>query len=98
MNPVKQDILRRKDEIISEINGVFKLNMTITNWDVPEADDTLAGEMILSIMQEALDGLKVKFEKGEFKDYQQRESYSSAKKAESMLDETKFSEQGFDGR
>ncbi len=69
MNPVKQDILRRKDEIISEINGVFKLNMTITNWDVPEADDALAGKMIMEIMQEALDGLIAKLEAGEFKDY-----------------------------
>ena len=69
MNPVKQDILRRKDEIISEINGVFKLNMKITNWDVPEADDALAGKMIIDIMQEALDVLKAKLDAGEFKDY-----------------------------
>jgi len=69
MNPVEQDILRRKNEIISEINGVFKLNMRITDWDVPEADDELAGQMIIDIMQEALDGLKVKLNKGEFKDY-----------------------------
>ena len=69
MNPVEQDILSRKNEIISEVNGVFKLNMKITNWDVPEADDTLAGKMIIDIMQEALDGLKVKLSEGEFKDY-----------------------------
>ena len=69
MNPVKQDILRRKNEIISEVNGVFKLNMRITDWDVPEADDTLAAEMIVEIMQEALDGLKKKVKEGEFKDY-----------------------------
>jgi len=69
MNPVEQDILSRKNEIISEVNGVFKLNMKITNWDVPEADDTLAGQMIIDIMQEALDGLKVKLSEGEFKDY-----------------------------
>ncbi len=69
MNPVKQDILRRKNEIISEINGVFKLNMKITDWDVPEADDELAAKMIIDIMQEALDGLKLKLSKGEFKDY-----------------------------
>ena len=69
MNPVEQDILSRKDEITSEVNGVFKLNMKITNWDVPEADDTLAGEMIIEIMQEALDGLKTKLDAGEFKDY-----------------------------
>jgi len=69
MNPVKQDISRRKNEIISEVNGVFKLNMKITDWDVPEADDELAGKMIIDIMQEALDGLNEKLNEGEFKDY-----------------------------
>ena len=67
MNPVAQDILGRKDEIISEINAIFNVNMKITSWDVPEADDTLAGEMIIDIMQEALDGLKAKLDAGEFK-------------------------------
>ena len=69
MNPVAQDILSRKSEIISEINAIFKVNMKITNWDVPEADDTLAGEMILDIMQEALDSLKRRVEEGEFREY-----------------------------
>jgi len=69
MNPVEQDVLRRKNEIISEVNGVFRLNMKITDWDVPEADNELAGKMIIDIMQEALDGLKVKLSEGEFKDY-----------------------------
>lgn len=69
MNPVEQDVLRRKDEIISEVNGVFKLNMKITDWDVPEADDALAAKMITDIMQEALDGLKAKLDADEFKEY-----------------------------
>jgi len=69
MNPVKQDISRRKNEIIAEVNGVFKLNMRITDWDVPEADDALAAEMIVEIMQEALDTLKTKVKEGELKDY-----------------------------
>lgn len=69
MNPVEQDILGRKGEIISEVNAIFKVNMKITNWDVPEADDAVAGKMILDIMQEALDGLKKKLEEGEFRDY-----------------------------
>ena len=69
MNPVEQDILSRKNEIISEVNAIFKVNMKITNWDVPEADDELAGKMIIDIMQEALDALKVKLSEGEFKDY-----------------------------
>ena len=69
MNPVEQDVLRRKDEIIAEVNGVFKVNMKITDWDVPEADDTLAATMILDIMQEAVDALKTRLEAGEFKHY-----------------------------
>lgn len=69
MNSAEQDILRRKDEIISEVNAIFKVNMKITDWDVPEADDVFAGKMILDIMQEALDGLKVKLDEGKFKDY-----------------------------
>ena len=69
MNPVEQDILNRKNEIIAEVNGIFKLNMKITDWDVPEADDTLAGRMIIEIMQEALDELKAKVETGAFRDY-----------------------------
>ena len=69
MNPVEQDILRRKNEILSEVNGIFKLNMKITDWDVPEADDALAGKIIIDIMQEALDKLKEKLDAGEFKNY-----------------------------
>ena len=69
MNPVEQDISRRKNEIISEVNGVFKLNMKITDWDVPEADDELAGKMIIDIMQEAMDDLRAKLDAGEFKNY-----------------------------
>ncbi|HSR73880.1 MAG TPA: hypothetical protein VLL31_03480 [Sulfurovum sp.] len=69
MNPVEQDILGRKSEIIAEVNAIFKVNMKITDWDVPEADDALAGKMLLDIMQEALDGLKAKLDEGEFRDY-----------------------------
>lgn len=69
MNPVEQDILGRKNEITSEVNAIFKVNMKIMNWDVPEADNALAGKMILDIMQEALDELKVKLDEGVFKEY-----------------------------
>ena len=69
MNPVAQDILGRKKEIISEVNAIFKVNMRITDWDVPEADSALAGKMIIEIMQEAVDSLKEKLDAGEFKNY-----------------------------
>ncbi len=69
MNPVEQDISRRKDEIISEVNALFNANIKFTDWDVPEADNELAAKLIIEIMQEALDGLKGKVDAGDFKDY-----------------------------
>jgi len=69
MNPVEQDISRRKPEITREVNALFKANIKFTDWDVPEADDELAAKMILEVMQEALDGLKKELSEGKFKDY-----------------------------
>jgi len=69
MNPVEQDIERRKDEIVAEVNALFGANIKFTDWDVPEADNELAAKLIIEIMQEALDALKAKLDAGEFKDY-----------------------------
>jgi len=69
MNPVEKDILARKAEIVTEIRAVFKANMKITDWDVPEADDKLAAELIMQIMQEALDTLKIELEEGKYDNY-----------------------------
>ena len=68
MNPVEQDIARRKNEIIAEVNALFRANIKFTDWDVPEADDELAAKLILEIMQEALDGLKAKLDAGELEE------------------------------
>ena len=67
MNPVEQDIERRKNEIMAEVNALFNANIKFTDWDVPEADDELAAKLIIEIMQEALDGLKAKLDAGGFK-------------------------------
>lgn len=67
MNPVEKDILARKSEIITEMRALFKANMKFTDWDVPEADDRLAGELILEVMQEALDRLKEEQKEGEIR-------------------------------
>ena len=68
MKPEEQDIARRKEEIVAEVNALFGANMKFTDWDVPEADNELAAKLIIEIMQEALDGLKEKLDEGEFKD------------------------------
>jgi hypothetical protein len=69
MNPVEKDILVRKSEIILEMRALFKANMKFTDWDVPEADDRLAGELIINVMQEALDTLKEEVKEGKYDNY-----------------------------
>lgn len=69
MNPVEKDIEARKGEIITEIRAIFKTNMKFTDWNVPEADDKLAGELIIQIMQEALDTIKKELEEGQYDTY-----------------------------
>jgi hypothetical protein len=69
MNPVEKDILVRKSEIILEMRALFKANMKFTDWDVPEADDKLAGELIINVMQEALDTLKEEIKEGKYDNY-----------------------------
>jgi hypothetical protein len=69
MNPVEKDILARKNEIMIEMKALFKANMKFTDWDVPEADDRLAGELIIKVMQEALNQLKAELKEGKYDNY-----------------------------
>lgn len=69
MNPVEKDVMARKNEIITEVRAIFKANMKFTDWDVPEADDRLAGELIIQLMQEALDTLKIELAEGKYDTY-----------------------------
>ena len=67
MNPVEQDITRRRNEIIAEVNALFNANIKFTDWDVPEADNELAAKLIIEIMEEALDRLKANLDAGGFR-------------------------------
>ena len=58
MDAIEKDLASRKEEIKKEIKLLFEANMKITDWDVPEADESKAAKLLLAIMQEALDELK----------------------------------------
>lgn len=40
------------------MEALFKANMKITYWDVPEADNNDAAKIIVDILQEVLDEIK----------------------------------------
>ncbi len=66
MDAIQKDLENRKSEIKKEMELLFKANMTITDWDVPEGDDNEAAKLLVAILQEALDEIKGDIEAGKY--------------------------------
>ena len=58
MDVIQKELESRRSEIRSSMELLFKANMKITDWDVPEADDNEAAKILLKILQETLDEIK----------------------------------------
>ena len=69
VDPVKKELESRRKAIKKELELLFKANMKITDWDVPEADDKESANLILQIMQDELDNLKEAVKSGEYNNY-----------------------------
>ncbi len=69
MDPVQKELESRRKEIAKELELLFKANMKITDWDVPEADDREGAKMLLQIISEELEKLKADVESGKYNDY-----------------------------
>ena len=69
MNAIKQELESRKTEIQLAVELLFKTNMKITDWDVPEADDKEGAKILLDIIQEKIDALRDDVEAGRYNNY-----------------------------
>ena len=69
MTPQEQEIDKMRSEIKKEVRLAFKANMKIFDWDIPENDDRKSAELIIAVMQEAMDELKQEIANGEFNQY-----------------------------
>ena len=69
MDPIEKDIQNRTEEIREGVDHLFKMNMKITDWDVPEADNKKAANMIINIMQEMLNTIKADAAAGKYDYY-----------------------------
>ncbi len=69
MQAIIKELESRKTEIEGAVELLFKTNMKITDWDVPEADDKEAAEIILNIMQEKIDAIKADVKAGKYDNY-----------------------------
>ena len=66
MDAVQKDLISRKAEIQKEVELLFKANMKITDWDVPEADDKEGAKILLDMIQEKVDAIKKDIEAGKY--------------------------------
>ena len=69
MTPQEQEIKKMQSEITMEMGLVLKANMKIFDWDIPENDDRRSAELILGVMQDALDDLKKDVTNGKYDNY-----------------------------
>ncbi len=64
MTPQEQEIAKMKDEITTELRAVFKGNMKVFDWDIPENDDRKSAELIIKVMQDAMDVIQQEIKDG----------------------------------
>ncbi len=69
MTPQEQEIQKMQSEITMELRAVFKANMKIFDWDIPENDDRKSAELIIAVMQKAMDDLKREIKTGKYDQY-----------------------------
>ncbi|SFP54042.1 hypothetical protein [Hydrogenimonas thermophila] len=69
MDVQHKELEMMRGEIETEIRAIFKANMKIFDWDIPENDDRESAQLIINVMQEAIDKLKQEIESGEFDNY-----------------------------
>jgi len=63
---VIKELAVRKAEIEKELELLFKSNMKITDWDVPEVNNKEAAEFLFEMMQKKLDSIKMDIESGKY--------------------------------
>ncbi len=69
MNTIEKELQSRKSEIQKEVDLLFKANMKISDWDVPEVDDREAATLLLDIIQEKINEIKKDVEAGKYDYY-----------------------------
>ena len=69
MDAIQKELVSRKTEIQAAVELLFKANMKITDWDVPEADDKEGAKILLDMIQEKIDTIRAEVEAGKYDYY-----------------------------
>jgi hypothetical protein len=66
---VQRELESRKDAIRKELEDLFKSNLKITDWNIPEANDQEASEILLNILYEKLSEIRTDVDNGKYQTY-----------------------------
>ena len=69
MDAIQKELISRKTEIQLAVELLFKANMKITDWDVPEADDKEGAKILLDMIQEKIDTIRADVNAGKYDYY-----------------------------
>jgi len=69
MDAIEKELTNRKTEIKNELQLLFKANMKITDWDIPEIDDEKASKILLDIFKESIKDIEQDIIDGKYKNY-----------------------------
>lgn len=69
MDAIEKELISRKAEIELAVELLFKANMKITDWDVPEADDKEGAKILLDMIQEKVDVIRADVNAGRYDYY-----------------------------
>ena len=69
MDAIEKELESRRKEIAKELELLFKANMKITDWDVPEADDREAAKILINIMKEEIYKIENDIDAGKYDNY-----------------------------
>ena len=69
MDAIQKELISRKTEIQLAVELLFKANMKITDWDVPEADDKEGAKILLDMIQEKIDDIRADVNAGRYDYY-----------------------------
>jgi len=67
--PVQKDLHSRKEAIRDELESLFKSNLRVTDYNVPEPDDKDASEILVAILEDKLNEIKNDVKAGKYINY-----------------------------
>jgi hypothetical protein len=64
-----KEFQNRKNAIEKELENLFKHNLKVADWDVPEIDNEKAAQLLITILQNKLDAIKHDVSQGKYDFY-----------------------------